>query len=64
MRITLEWDYKDKIVQLSMLGYIPKALKRFGHEPPPKLQDKPYLYAPPNYGSKIQYYKAIDPPPL
>ena len=35
--ITLERYYKNKRVHLSMPGYAPKALKRFGHEPPPKL---------------------------
>ena len=48
-----------------MPGYIPKALKRFGHEPPPKLQDQLYPHAPPNYWAKLQYSKAIDnSPPL
>ena len=48
-----------------MPGYIPKALKQFGHEPPPKLQDQPYPYAPPNHGVKTQYVKATDnSPPL
>ena len=45
-----------------MPGYVPKALKRFVHEPPPKLQDQPYPHAPPNYGGKIPYAKAIDNP--
>ena len=60
--ITLEWDYKNRRVRISMSGYVPKALKRFGHEPPPKLQDRPYPHAPHNYGANIQYSKDIDNP--
>ena len=46
-----------------MPEYVPKLFKQFGHESPPKLQDQPYPHAPPNYGAKIQYSKAIDNPP-
>ena len=58
--IILQWDYKNRRVYLSMLGYIPKALKQFGHKRPPKLQDQPYRHAPPSYGAKIKYTKAIE----
>ena len=61
--ITLEWDYNNRRVYISMPGYVPQALKPFGHEPLPKLQYQPYPHAPPNYASKIQYAKAIDTPP-
>ncbi|KAL7476160.1 hypothetical protein ACHAW6_002040 [Cyclotella cf. meneghiniana] len=30
--LTLDWDYKEKQVHLSMLGYVDQALKLFGHE--------------------------------
>ena len=36
--ITLEWDYKNLRVHISIPGYVPKALKIIGHEPPTKLQ--------------------------
>ena len=64
--ITLEWDYNNRMVRLSMPGYVPKALKWFGHEPPPRLQEQPYQCFPTNYRAKVlQYVKAIDnPPPL
>ena len=29
--ITLDWDYTRRQVHLSMLGYVKKALKQFGH---------------------------------
>ena len=60
--ITLEWYYKNWRVHLSMPGYVPKALKRFFHEPPPKIQYQPYPCAPPNYRAKVQYTKAINKP--
>ena len=60
MGITLEWDHKNRRVHLSIPGYVPKALKTFGHEPTTELQDQPYPHASPNYGAKIQYSKAID----
>jgi hypothetical protein len=32
--ITLDWDFCNRRVHLSMPGYITKALQRFGHERP------------------------------
>ena len=58
--MTLEWDYIQRKVHLSMPGYIPRALKRFEHEPPLKRQDQPYPHVPPNYGARVQYAKAAD----
>jgi hypothetical protein len=34
--LTLDWDYKQRKVHLSMPGYLENALVRFGHEPPTK----------------------------
>ena len=34
-----------------------KALKRFNHQKPKKMQHQPYPHLPPNYGAKIQYAK-------
>jgi hypothetical protein len=38
--LTLDWDYINSKVHLSMPGCIENALVRFGHEPP----DKPQLH--------------------
>ena len=63
--MTLEWDYEARKVHLSMPGYVPKALKRFDHQPPTRPQDQPYPHVPPNYGAKVQYAKSADvSPPL
>jgi hypothetical protein len=36
--LTLNWDYTERKVHLSMPGYIKNALIHFSHEPPDKLQ--------------------------
>ena len=55
--ITLDWDYKQRQVHLSMPGYIEKALQQFNHPYPTKQQDLPYPCAPVKYGAKVQYVK-------
>ena len=62
--MTLEWDYKNRKVHLSIPGYVPKALKRFNHEFPSRPQHQPYPHVPPDYGAKKQYAKAADASPL
>ncbi|KAL7480354.1 hypothetical protein ACHAW6_006049 [Cyclotella cf. meneghiniana] len=52
--IKLNWDYKNRIVDLSMPDYIPKALTRFQHSPPSRPQHAPYKCAPIQYGKKVQ----------
>jgi hypothetical protein len=58
--LTLDWDYKNRNVHLSMPGYIKKALLRFGHKPPVKPQHQPHEHTTPTYGAMIQYAKAAD----
>ena len=62
--MTLDWDYENRKVHVSMPGYVPKALKRFAHEPPAKPQRQPYPHVPPDYGARKQYAKAPDNAPL
>ena len=52
--ITFDWDYVNGRVHLSMPGYISKALQRFGHERPRRLQKSPHPYVAPTYGAKAQ----------
>ncbi len=61
--LTLDWDYKQCKVHLSMPGYLENALVRFGHEPPTKLQIKPPPHTIPTYGGTVQYAKATDTSP-
>jgi hypothetical protein len=61
--LTINWDYKNHKVHLSMLGYINKALVRFYHTPPDKPQHQPHPHMVPTYGATIQYAKHIDQSP-
>jgi hypothetical protein len=48
-----------------MPGYVTRALIRFQHPPPIKIQDQPYPHAKPNYGAKAHHATAEDTsPPL
>ena len=44
--ITLEWDYVNRTVDLSMPTYVPTKLKEFNHPMPKKPQHQPYPSAP------------------
>jgi hypothetical protein len=52
--ITLQWDYREGHVTLSMPGYIEKALQRFTHPLPKRPQHSPHKWVPPQYGATIQ----------
>jgi hypothetical protein len=58
--LTLDWDYKQRTVDISMPGYIQKALTRFEHPAPNRAQHSPYKCSTPQYGAKIQYSEAAD----
>ena len=63
--ITLKWDYTNRTVDLSMPGYIEKALQRFCHPTPTKPEDSPHDWTQPKYGAKTQMTSAPDDsPPL
>ena len=40
--LQINWNYKCKHIDISMPGYVQKALQKFLHEPPPKLQHAPH----------------------
>ncbi len=61
--LTLDWDYLQCKVHLSMPGYIKNALIQFGHKKPDKPQMQPYPHTTPTYGMTIQYAKAVDTSP-
>lgn len=58
--ITLEWDYVNRTVDLSMPDYVAKALQRFEHSFPKGNEDSPHQWQPPNYGAKQQLTDPID----
>jgi len=53
--LTLEWDYINRYVHVSMPGYCERAGKQFHHPIPKKPEDQPYPHAEPTYGAKQQY---------
>jgi hypothetical protein len=59
--ITFEWDYTNQRVHLSMPGYIGKALQRFAHEWPRRLQNSPHPHVATTYGAKAQYVESEEP---
>ena len=52
--LTLEWDYKNRHVDISMPGYIKATLLKFLHPTPTKPQHSPHEYQTPAYGKRIQ----------
>ena len=53
--ITLHWNYEEGWVDTSMPEYVPKNLKKLGHQPPARPQHAPHQWTKPVYGQKIQY---------
>ena len=53
--LTIDWDYVQKKVHISMPGYIAKALMQFKDSLPKKPQDSPYLHNPKEYGAAVKY---------
>ena len=53
--ISLDWDYENGEVHLSMPGYVSEALARFRPLYIKQCEDQPYAHVVPNYGAKVQY---------
>ena len=62
--ITMDWDYTNRKVHLSMPGYVKKALKQFQHLMPTKQQHAPFPSTPIKYGAKKQYATQTSSAPL
>jgi hypothetical protein len=58
--ITLKWDYKRRIADLSMPGYVNTALEEFDHPKPTKSEHQPHRHNPPQFGTKIQLTAPAD----
>jgi hypothetical protein len=55
--LTLEWDYKNRTVDVSMPGYIKAELHKYQHAATNRLEHAPHTWNPPVYGAKKQYVK-------
>jgi Reverse transcriptase (RNA-dependent DNA polymerase) len=58
--ITLNWDYKNRTVDLSMPEYVETALSRFEHATPSKPEHQPHKHNVPQYGQVMQYVEDPD----
>lgn len=61
--ISLDWDYENQTVDLSMPKYIPDALHKFQHPMPTHPQDSPHPCNAPQYGVKVQQPEPLDTSP-
>jgi hypothetical protein len=61
--VSLDWDYANKMVWLSMPGYVEAALRQFLHDPPSKPTHGPSHYTAPVYGNHTQMTDAPDNTP-
>jgi hypothetical protein len=52
--ITINWNYDQGVVDLSMPGYIKAALHKFQHPTPPRPQHAPHEWTEPIYGKHQQ----------
>ena len=48
--LTIEWDYQNRKVHIHMPGYLDKAMTRFNHKPPLKIQNSPHRHIDITYG--------------
>jgi hypothetical protein len=53
--LTLDWDCKNRTVDLSMPGYIKAALHKYQHPAPACPEHAPHTWNPPIYGAKTQF---------
>jgi hypothetical protein len=58
--LTLQWDYTARTVDISMPGYVSKALQRFSHPTPTRPENSPHPWQKPNYGAKTQLTDPAD----
>jgi hypothetical protein len=56
---TIAWDYHRGTVDISLPGYVAKAIKRFQHQPTDRAQHSPHAWTKPQYGRHPQ----LTPPP-
>jgi hypothetical protein len=60
IRVTIDCDYRNGEVHISMPEYVERALARFGYPIPDKPQHQPHQHAIPTNGATIQYAKPED----
>jgi hypothetical protein len=53
--LTLKWDYDARTCDVSMPGYVERALHRFQHPTPTKPKHSPHPWEKPNFGAKTEF---------
>ena len=61
--LSLSWDYEQRTCDMSMPGYIDRALLRFQHVPKPFPEHSPHPWQRPTYGAKTQFATPPDAAP-
>jgi hypothetical protein len=61
--LTLQWDYVNRTCDISMPGYIERALLRFQHVAHRTPEHAPHPWQKPNYGAKTQFALPLDESP-
>jgi hypothetical protein len=63
--LTIQWDYENRTCNISIPGYITRALNRFLHPAPKHPKLSPHPWECPNYGNKTQITAVLDTwPPI
>jgi hypothetical protein len=60
LAMTIDWDYRNHTVDISMPGYVTKALDSFQHNACGRAQHSPHAWTKPQYGSHPQLTPAPD----
>ncbi|CAJ1934140.1 unnamed protein product [Cylindrotheca closterium] len=58
----IDWDYENGTVDISMPGYVERALQRFTHPAPTRHESSPHAWIAPVYGSRQQFATTDDSP--
>jgi hypothetical protein len=62
--VSLDWNYQQRTVDLSMPGYVTAALHKYQYKTPKQHCNAPSQWTAPQYSSKVQMTKVDDTPPM
>ena len=62
--MTLDWNYKQRSVTISIPNYVSKALHKFQHQIPKQAEDSSYPAPRIQYGAKTQYIDEQEQEPI
>ena len=62
--LTLDWNYKQRTVTISIPNHVSKALHKFQHHIPKQAEDAPYPAASIQYGAITQYTDKQEQEPI